>query len=142
MCLTPRDEIDGAAWELYSALSHSKDVPFNADRLKALFYPPAIVTRNIYGAPATQTVDGLLSYLTAATNAADGIAYKEISHRTELYGSIAHRFSTFECRTPNLVRGIAAIQFLKIPGRWLIAGMLWASEPDGFPIPAEYLAPR
>ena len=75
----------------------------------------------------------------------DGFWEREISRRTERFGSIAHVFSTYESRVgspdnPPAVRGINSVQLIKGPDRWLIASIVFQTEQEGTPIPSEYLA--
>ncbi|MFF7333490.1 DUF4440 domain-containing protein [Streptomyces sp. NPDC090306] len=58
----------------------------------------------------------------------------EVSERTELFGSVAHRFSTY-AKSGVLngnrfeARGHKSTQFLRTPVGWRICSMAWDDEP-------------
>ena len=68
----------------------------------------------------------------------------ELSHQTEIFGKISHRFSTYETRikkddpTPYS-RGINSIQMVKNNGSWYITSLLWNKEGDGIKIQNPYI---
>lgn len=70
---------------------------------------------------------------------------KEISRMTEVFGRIAHAFSTYESRFSEsdlkpFGRGLNSIQLLNDKGRWWVFTVFWADERAEGPIPAEYLS--
>ena len=74
----------------------------------------------------------------------DGFWEREIAHRVERYGNVAHVFSTYESRvhtadSPPFSRGINSIQLVTNGERWWVVTILWDYERPGNPIPAEYL---
>jgi hypothetical protein len=68
----------------------------------------------------------------------------EVAHRVEMFGDIAHVFSTYESRhAPGekpFARGINSFQLVKTGTGWKIMTILWDSEREGNPLPAKYLA--
>ena len=72
---------------------------------------------------------------------------REISHRTEFFGRVAQRFSTYEARfdwkakEPFAV-GINSIQLIETRGSWKVASLVWNNQTDGMKIPAVYMAGR
>lgn len=76
--------------------------------------------------------------------AAEGFWEREVWGRTERFGSMAHRFSSYESRVGTetsepVARGINSIQLVRHGGRWWIASVVWDVEGEGQPIPAGYL---
>lgn len=67
----------------------------------------------------------------------------EVSRRVEIYGDIAHVFSTYESRrAPGekpFARGINSFQLVRQGGAWKVITILWESETESNPIPAKYL---
>lgn len=68
----------------------------------------------------------------------------EIARTEQVFGGIAHVWSTYEGRRspddPTLVtRGINSIQCARMNGRWWIVAMIWFREDGAYPIPAEFL---
>jgi hypothetical protein len=67
----------------------------------------------------------------------------EVAHRVESFGDIAHVFSTYESRrAPGekpFARGINSFQLVNTSAGWKIMTILWDSEREGNPLPANYL---
>ena len=67
----------------------------------------------------------------------------QIKVKQEVYGSIAHLWSTYELHLSSspgtVIRGINSIQAVFDGKRWRIYGILWQAESKSTPIPGEYL---
>lgn len=67
----------------------------------------------------------------------------EVSHTSEQFGNMVHRFSTYESYRsmdePPFSRGINSIQLVQMEGRWWIVTIFWQPETSRFPLPEEYL---
>ncbi len=77
----------------------------------------------------------------------DGFWEREIAHRVERYGNVAHVFSTYESRvnrpdSPPFSRGINSIQLVTNGERWWVVTIFWDFERPGNPIPRQYLPPE
>jgi hypothetical protein len=73
-----------------------------------------------------------------------GFYEQEVANRTEMFGSIAHVWSTYESRHGPLdaepfSRGINSFQLVRHSGRWWVVTIFWDVESDGHPIPERYL---
>jgi hypothetical protein len=85
-------------------------------------------------------------YINASGNLIEenGFFEKEIARRVEVFGTIAHVFSTYESRhkaedpTP-FARGINSIQLMNDGKRWWIVTVFWQGEGPDNPIPEKYL---
>ena len=69
---------------------------------------------------------------------------EEISDQTELFGSVAHRFSTYQARfragqSEAVIQGINSIQFIKTGGAWRVVSIIWNDQKEDLPIPEKYL---
>ena len=78
------------------------------------------------------------------TGRCHSFAEEEISGRTELFGSIAHRFSTYQARvqagdSEAVILGINSIQFIKTGGAWRVVSIIWNDQKEDLPIPEKYL---
>jgi len=78
--------------------------------------------------------------------AENGFHETEIARRVERFGNIAHVFSTYESRhSPDdaepFARGINSIELMWDGERWWVVSILWDTEREGLPIPAEFLPP-
>ena len=146
MCLTVKDEIDGVIFELDRALSRRPGETDAKAAFTNLCWESARWVRNVYGAPQTRSAGDFWDRFTADRSAL-GAAWqvKEISERTEIAGTVAHRWSAFGWRpspeAPWAGRGIRSLQLLKVPGRWAVAAALWIEEADGGLIPPRYFEP-
>jgi hypothetical protein len=69
----------------------------------------------------------------------------EAARRVEMFGNIAHVFSTYESRrAPGdkpFARGINSFQLVRDGKQWKVITILWDSEREGNPIPEKYLTP-
>ncbi len=67
----------------------------------------------------------------------------EVARRVERFGCIAHVFSTYESRrTPDgepFVRGVNSIQLVHDGARWWVLTVMWDTERELQPLPAELL---
>jgi hypothetical protein len=68
---------------------------------------------------------------------------KGVLTKTEVYGNLAHLWSTYETREdPNgkpTARGINSIQVVFDGTRWKVQAILWQAETPETPLPAKYL---
>ncbi len=81
-----------------------------------------------------------------ATGAVKSFYEKEIFHRTDIFGKIAQRFSTYEARFDKSAvqpfsTGINSIQLIKIGNNWKVTSMVWNDENALLKIPSMYRPP-
>ena len=74
----------------------------------------------------------------------EGFFEREVARRTELYGNIAHVFSTYESfhkqgEEKPFMRGINSIQLLNDGKRWWVLTIMWQAETPDAPLPEKYL---
>jgi hypothetical protein len=74
----------------------------------------------------------------------NGFFEEEIHRETQVFGNIAHVFSTYQCfksKTDKepFMRGINSIQLFNEGGRWRVINIFWAQETEENPIPEAYL---
>jgi hypothetical protein len=143
MCLTVKDEIDGVIFELDRALSRRAGDVSRKEEFVGLCLAAAPWVRNEYGAPKKYESAEAWEVLTAGFAAAGPTwQLKEIAERTQVAGTVAQRISTVGWRsgpdTPWLGRSARAIQFLKVPGRWLVAAVVWMDDGDGGAVPEKF----
>lgn len=133
---------------LYDVISGPAGQKRDWDRFRSLFAPGArlIVARTLPTGGAQAMVMTPEDYITraGARLERDGFFESELAQKTEAFGNIAHRFSTYESRhtaadPKPFARGINSIQLLKDGGRWWVVSIFWDSERPGLEIPAQYL---
>jgi hypothetical protein len=138
--------VDAIVGTLYDVISGDANTPRDWARFRNLFKPESrlIPTRK------TETGDFTLKALTPeeyiqlfTSRVATGFFERELHNKTEVYGTIAHVFSTYETREakegPVTNRGINSIQLLKCKDRYYIVNIFWCAESLGFPLPAQYI---
>lgn len=68
---------------------------------------------------------------------------EEVSHRTQIFGKIAQRFSVFankiELEGEPTTRGVNSIQLICAKGNWLIQSISWYNERTDDSIPSKFL---
>jgi hypothetical protein len=142
--------MDAIVAALYDVISGPAG-PRNWDRFRSLFAPDArlIATgRRPTGEFASRSLSPE-DYVqrNSAFMQKNGFFEREISRRTENFGSIAHLFSTYESRHARedakpFARGINSIQLMNDGKRWWIVTVFWQAEDEKNPLPAEYLRGR
>jgi hypothetical protein len=138
--------IDETVEQLYAAVSFSKpDMP-NLLLLKELFIPGAKLINNNDEHPQIYSIDGFIDSFrqNLETGVFESVFEVEIAHKTDIFGKIAQRFSTYEFRfNPNdeapYSVGINAIQLIQIDNLWTITSMVWNDQKPGLEIPEIYL---
>lgn len=137
---------------LYDVISGPAAQPRDWDRLRSLFYPGA---RLLYAqtTPAGEellhpmTVEDFIRIVTPIYASGGGFWERDIGHRVERFGNVAHVFTAYETRRsgpdgPVVARGINSCQMVRHEGRWWIANIAWDTERPGNPIPPEFMGSR
>ncbi len=135
---------------LYRSICFRKGEKPTFESLRALFIPQGLlINNNNPAAPEVMSVDAFIEVVRAAI-AAGGLEEfheREIAQTIEVFGNIAHVFSTYEARfdadskEPFSV-GINTIQLVRTGAsgneQWLVSSMAWNDETPERPIPAQY----
>lgn len=133
---------------LYSVISGPAGESRNWDRMRTLFLPEArlVATGKRPDGMMGKRVMSLEDYikLSGPVLEKDGFFEKEISRKTDQYGSVVHVFSTYESRRTlkdekPFMRGINSIQLWFDGKRWWILTIFWQGETADNPIPQQYL---
>jgi hypothetical protein len=136
--------------DLVKAIDSAVTGPADKDRacFRALFLPDARLiptAKNADGgfSPHILTVDGWIEAVQKRGNAT--LTERQIKVATEVYGHLAHLWSTYETRVEAdgkvqaQVKGINSIQVVNDGKSWKIQEILWEAETPGEAIPAKYL---
>ena len=122
--------------------------PRNWDRMRSLFLSDARLI------PAGRAQDGsyrmrvltLDGYIASSGPyfMREGFFEREVAHRSEGFGQIVHRFSTYESRhalndPAPFARGINSIQLFNDGTRWWVVSVMWDAERAGLVVPEKYL---
>jgi hypothetical protein len=133
---------------LYASISFTSGTKPRLDVLRALFLPQGLlINNNTPATPVVMSVEefcGVVETAMASGNLTE-FHEKEVARIIEVFGNIAHVFSTYEARfdeasvEPFSV-GINTIQFIRTGGKWLVSAMAWNDQTAEERIPAGYLA--
>lgn len=141
--------LDGIIKAVYDVISGDAGQKRDWDRFRTLFHPSARMiptgknpNTGVYGAFSLTPEDYIKRsgpYLEK-----EGFHEIEIGRKTEIYGNIAHVFSTYEGKTKQtdkkpLLRGINSFQLLNDGKRWWVVTIYWQQETPDNPLPKKYL---
>ena len=141
--------IEAIVKAVYDVISGEAGQKRDWDRFRSLFHPSARLiptgknpNTGIVGARAL-TPDEYIQR-SEPFMMKEGFFEKEIAKQTEVYGSIAHVFSTYEAfhkseETKPFMRGINSIQLLNDGQRWWVMSIYWQAETPENPLPEKYL---
>jgi hypothetical protein len=142
------ETIDAIIASLYNVISGAAGEPRNWNRMRSLFLPEGKLIATAVR-PTGELVKRVLTvedYITQSGPVLEknGFFEKEIYRKQEVYGHIAHCFSTYEARKTTtdaepFMRGINSIQLYNDGKRWWILTVFWQTENKDLLIPKEYL---
>jgi len=140
--------IDSIIAAVYDVISGPAGKKRDWDRMRSLFLqgarliPTGPRTNGGYGSRVATVED----YITRSASILDkeGFFEKESARKTEVFGHIAHVFSTYESRhaaddAKPFQRGINSFQLMNDGTRWWIVTIFWQGEDEKNPIPEKYL---
>tara|TARA_R110000824_G_scaffold23938_1_gene84777 strand:+ start:2119 stop:2655 length:537 start_codon:yes stop_codon:yes gene_type:complete len=149
------DTIDEVMEALYDCISGP---PGGQDweRDREIYHPRALITRTriVDGAPVAFTFS-YDEFVEATIPILAGRSFYEIEigRKTDIFGQIAHVFSTYEAReTPDhpeiQFRGVNMVHLWndgfgddgQPNGRWWIMSIIWDNEREGLNLPGQWLA--
>ncbi len=141
--------IDAIIKAVYDVISGDAGAKRDWDRFQSLFYKNARLipsgknaTTGVIGANAISPEDYVKRV--EPVFAKDGFYERELASRREVYGNIAHVFSTYESFRKSddkkpFARGINSFQLLNDGKRWWVISIFWQAETPETPIPKKYL---
>ena len=135
---------------LYDTISHKPGKLPDWQRMKPLFIDGArIIAPSLEGSPIQvmtfqEFAERVSESVHRAGDADRSFDERELTNRTEVFGYMAHVWSTYESRYTTedqepFSRGINSFQLLYHSGRWWVVTILWDIERPGNPIPERYL---
>ena len=132
------DALVAALYDVISGPAGTRDWP----RFRSLLLPQARLARvKPSGELDVMDAEG---YVAAAAPifAMDGFFEREVAHRSESFGPIVHRWSTYESRVaPDaepFQRGVNSFQLVRHERQWRILTILWRAESPDLPLPPRY----
>lgn len=140
--------IDAIITSLYDVISGPAGQTRNWNRMRSLFLPEGRLsaTGQRPSGEVAKRIMTVEEYINTSGPILEGNGFfeKELHRSTEVYGHIAHCFSTYESRKTisdpqPFMRGINSIQLFNDGKRWWILSVFWQSETKELPLPKEYL---
>jgi hypothetical protein len=142
------ETVDAIIAALYNVISGPAGEVRNWNRMRSLFLPEGKLVATAVR-PTGEVVKRVLTveeYIAGNGPVLEknGFFEKEIHRKQEVYGHIAHCFSTYEARrtatdAEPFMRGINSIQLYNDGKRWWILTVFWQTENKDLLIPKEYL---
>jgi hypothetical protein len=115
--------------------------------LRDLFVEGARLTKTSDAVPDSATVDAFIGPRQASVDSGALASFEEVEvgEITEIFGNVAHRFSTYEKRgilngVAINARGAISTQFIRTPDGWRMSSMAWDDERAGLELPSRYHA--
>ncbi len=138
--------VDAIIATLYDVISGEPGAPRDWDRFRNLFKPESrlIPTRKNENGELTLKALTPEEYVTLfQSRIATGFFEKELSRKSEEFGTVYHVFSTYETKEKKdgsvTNRGINSIQLFKDKDRYYVINIFWCAESMGFALPEKYL---
>lgn len=129
----------------FRAVSFQKGDRPAYDELRDLFADGGRLIRNSSTVPEISTVDDFIGARRHSVTAGELTSFDEteVAEITEIFGNVAHRFSTYEKRGTTGgggidVRGAISTQFIRTPHGWRMSSMAWDDERPGLDLPTRY----
>ena len=144
----PGKDIDTLIKALYDSICGPPGKERKWDQMRPLFFDRAHMIRTDVlenGSPQAVVRD-VEEYIESTKGFFDqkGFYEWEVARRTDLFGNVAHVFSTYEARfNPDdpepFKRGINSIQLMHTGDRWMVMNIYFTQETEENPIPEVYL---
>jgi hypothetical protein len=140
-----RVELDGLMGRFLRAVSFQEREQPTYGELRDLFIDGARLIKNSSETPEISTVDEFIGPRQETVDAGELTSFEEVevAEITEVFGNVAHRFSTYEKHGEMNgaaidARGAISTQFIRTPVGWRISSMAWDDERPGVALPARY----
>jgi hypothetical protein len=139
------DALQALIGEFFAAVSFREGETPQYDRIRDLFVPDGLLIKNSGDVPEISGVDAFIAPRQELVDAGRLISFEEIevAARTERFGNVAHRLSTYEKRGVQdgvafAATGIITTQFIATPAGWRMTAMAWDDERPGLVVPDDY----
>jgi hypothetical protein len=139
------DALEVLIGEFFAAVSFPEGGAPQYDRIRDLFVPEGLLIKNSGDVPEISGVEAFIAPRQDLVDAGRLTSFEEIevAARTERFGNVAHRLSTYEKRgvqdgTAFAAVGIITTQFIATPAGWRMTAMAWDDERPGLVVPDDY----
>lgn len=136
--LAVKAELDRIAHAFFGAVSFEQGDKPNYRKIHELFVEQGLLIKNSGQVPEISTLVAFIEPRQASVNAGDLTRFHEaeLSETTQVFGNVAHRFSTY-AKSGTLkgvsfeAKGMITTQFIHTPQGWRISSMAWDDERPG-----------
>lgn len=129
----------------FSAVSFAHGSKPKYDDIYELFIEAGLLIKNVGANPEISTVPEFIRPRQASVDSGQLTQFheSEIAGVTEVFGNVAHRFSSYAKSgtlngTSFNARGMVCTQFIKTPSGWRMSAMAWDDERSGLTLPARF----
>jgi hypothetical protein len=129
----------------FAAVSFPQGGAPHYERIRDVFIPEGLLIKNSGDAPEISGVDAFIAPRQALVDAGRLTSFEEVevAARTEAFGNVAHRLSTYEKHGVQdgvafSATGIITTQFIATPAGWRMTTMAWDDERTGLVVPEDY----
>lgn len=139
---TTKSILDELTRIFYNLFTNKDGKKPNVEGIHQLFIPEGLIIKNSGSAPEIYTLQQFIEPRIKLLTGGSLINFseKEVTERTEIFGNIAHRFSTYHksgvlAGKKFETTGMKTIQFIKTTAGWKISSLAWDDEREGLTIP-------
>jgi hypothetical protein len=129
----------------FAAVSFPEGGAPQYERIRDLFIPEGLLIKNSGDEPEISDVDAFIAPRQALIDSGRLTSFEEVelAARTETFGNVAHRLSTYEKRGVQdgaafSAIGVITTQFIATPAGWRMSTMAWDDERAGLVVPEDY----
>lgn len=127
-----RHEIDTIVSQFFDLFTNTNGRIPKLDNIKTIFIANGLIINNSQDTPDIYTLESFITPRAALLTNGSLINFQEqeVHHKTEIYGTIAHRTSSYiksgELHgKPYKGKGIKLMQFVKVKGQWWLSSVIW-----------------
>jgi hypothetical protein len=131
--------------QFFAAVSFPEGGAPEYERIRDVFVPEGLLIKNSGDAPEISGLDAFIAPRQQLVDDGRLTSFEEVemAERTEAFGNVAHRLSTYDKRGVQdgvafAASGIITTQFIATPAGWRMTAMAWDDERPGLVIPADY----
>jgi hypothetical protein len=136
-------ELERLTAEFFRAVSFEAGATPRYENIAALFIESGLLIKNSAATPEIAGVRRFIEPRRAMVQSGELTRFHEaeLSHTTQVFGNVAHRFSAYaKSGTTKGVafeaRGMISTQFINTPAGWKMSAMAWDDEREGLMIPS------
>ncbi len=140
-------ELDRLIVEFFRAVSFETGEVPPYEIIHALFIDAGLLVKNTGSAPEICSVRQFIEPRQDLVRSGELTRFSEteLSETTEIFGNVAHRFSSYAKSGAMKgvlfsARGMISTQFVLTPAGWKMSAMAWDDERSGLSIPERYAA--